>query len=242
MATVLVTRPSHQQHSFIKRCHELGLGTCSLPLLSIDALSVDTRNWQSEFENPNTAWIFTSRNAVLHAPFSNNPTGPVFAMGASTSAALKDTGRSVAVEPQVPFNSEALVEQMRIYTASKAIVVTGRGGRAYLGKQLLKLGWSVSVLECYARVPVQHSAADIDAALQQSDVLSLTSIESMDALLAQAKTNKPTNWHNKPIIVNSERARIAALEAGFTGAIYTAVPAGDDGQIEALKTWQATTL
>jgi len=35
--------------------------------------------------------------------------------------------------------------------------------------------------------------------------------------------------------VNSNRAQLAAELAGFTGPIYTAIPAGDIGQIKAIK-------
>lgn len=234
MPTVLVTRPRHQQEHFISLCQSLGLETHLLPLLRILQRDVDNELWQPHIDVPNTAWIFTSRNAVEYCPFNSNPIGPVFAMGASTAQALTLSGRTLAAIPEVPFNSEALVEQLRHANANSAVVVTGVGGRAYLGKELRSMNWKVSEVRCYQRIAEEHTKKTISAALNTADILSLTSIESMDALLSLAQ-HENTSWQTKPLVVNSERAVIAAKEAGFSGDIVTAVPAGDQGQIEAIK-------
>ena len=238
MSTVLVTRPRHQQQTFISLCESLGLHTFSLPLLRILPNEVDEVLWQSRLVDSNTAWIFTSRNAVEHCPFDINPVGPVFAMGASTAQALTASGRTLAAIPEVPFNSEVLVEQLRHANTNSAVIVTGIGGRAYLGKELRSMNWEVTEVRCYKRVAEKHTNSVVAEALNASDILSLTSIESMDVLLALIKqdiTCKPNNWLSKPLVVNSGRAVLAAKKAGFSGEIYTAVPAGDQGQITAIK-------
>ncbi len=240
MHTVLVTRPKHQQEHFISQCAALGLNTISLPLLRIEPRDVDPKLSESKLPDPHTAWIFTSRNAVTHCPFKLNPTGPVFAMGSSTARALETSGRQLAAEPDTPFNSEALVAQLVHGNAKSAVVITGVGGRAYLANELKRLNWNVTEVACYERIPVQHTKHTLIDALSQADILSLTSIESMDALIQQT-THVPTEeltsteWKKKPLIVNSERAVVAAETAGFTGKIIVAVPAGDNGQIDALK-------
>jgi len=254
MRTVLVSRPRHQQKHFVDLCQAIGLATVSLPLLSIKAIKVDDAHWQPHLNKPDVAWIFTSRNAVLHCPFNDVPVGPVFAMGASTMQALEASGRSVAIAPEVPFDSEALIAQLREYNIKDAVVVTGVGGRAWLADTLKSMNWSVVRLDCYQRLPVVHAPHTVIGALNASDVLSLTSIESMDALfvsVAKAKEFMQTRplapklddaWQEKPLIVNSQRAVDAAREAKFTGPILVAVPAGDAGQIQALESWLATTL
>lgn len=235
MTTVLVTRPRHQQDRFITLCQALGVSTVSLPLLKIVEHLVAASVWQPKFNDKNTAWIFTSKNAVLHCPFSESPTGPVFAMGASTAQALKNVGHTLAAVPDTPFNSEALINQLKTANASSAVVVTGIGGRAYLAKELRSMHWTVTEIPCYERIPEELDIAKVQNAIAACDILSLTSIESMDVLLDKAQNIK-TAWKSKPIIVNSERAVPAARDAGFTGKIVVAVPAGDDGQIVALKT------
>lgn len=233
MPTVLVTRPKHQQANFLALCQAHGLSTHSLPLIGITPRSVNTELWQSKLLQPNTAWIFTSRNAVEHCPFDSQPNGPVFAMGASTARTLENTGRTLAVEPEVPFNSEALVEQLKRANANSAVVVTGIGGRAYLGRELRSMNWAVTEVACYERYPEIHSEEALSSAVNTADILSLTSIESMDALCQQSG-NMESSWKSKPLIVNSARAIEAARTSGFTGVIKAAVPAGDQGQMTAI--------
>jgi len=247
--TVLVSRPRHQQRTFINLCQSIGLSTVSLPLLRIRPIALPDNLWQPHVNNPSIAWVFTSRNAVTHCPLKDKPAGPVFAMGASTAQALEASGRQVAIQPEVPFNSEALVEQLRHYAITAAAVVTGMGGRAWLGDKLIEMGWTVNRLACYERLAETHKPHIVVGAINASDVLSLTSIESMDALLQlvsqaeQHALSRPlapkldADWQEKPLIVNSERAITAAREAEFTGQIYVAVPAGDEGQFLALQEW-----
>ena len=167
--------------------------------------------------------------------FGLHPAGPVFAMGASTARALESIGHTLAVEPDVPFNSEALVAQLKQANTDKAVVVTGLGGRAYLGKELRSMNWAVTEIPCYERYFETHTKHAVTDALNTADILSLTSIESMDSLLEQSQHTND-NWQSKPLIVNSGRAKDAAKLAGFTGIIEVAIPAGDQGQIEAIKT------
>ncbi len=234
MTTVLVTRPKHQQERFISLCRSLGVNTCSLPLLQIVERTVPFELWEKSFHDKNSAWIFTSKNAVLHSPFSNSPDGPVFAMGASTAQALEEAGHKLAAMPDTPFNSEALVNQLKTCNARHALVVTGVGGRAYLAKELRLLKWTVTELPCYERLPETFTDEAVTDAVNACDILSLTSIESMDVLINSSE-HIDNQWKSKPLIVNSTRAVPAARKAGFTGTIKVAVPAGDDGQIAALK-------
>jgi len=235
MTTVLVTRPRHQQHRFIKLCHSLDVKTVSLPLLKMVEHPVTPKLWQPSFQDTNTAWIFTSKNAVLYCPFTESPAGPIFAMGSSTATALEDAGHKLADKPDTPFNSEALVAQLKTANAHSAVVITGIGGRTYLANELRSMNWTVTEVPCYERIPESHNIEDIKNAINKCDILSLTSIESMDVLI-EASKDINNEWKSKPIIVNSERAIAAARQSGFTGSILVAVPAGDDGQIAALKT------
>lgn len=236
MPTVLVTRPSHQQTRFIELCQQNGYDSLCLPLIKIEPRSTDVSAWRNQLSDPQTAWIFTSRNAVEHSPITTQPQGSFFAMGASTARALEAHGHTVAVEPDVPFNSEALIEQLKTVSANKAVVVTGVGGRAYLAKELRAMGWQVTEIACYERIPETHTTVDVESALVTADLLSLTSIESMDVLIELAKPLSVA-WKHKPLFVNSGRAIDAARQAGFTGDISVAIPAGDMGQIQAINNW-----
>jgi len=235
MKTVLVTRPKHQQQRFIDLCRNLGVRTVSLPLLKMVERKVPQMLWQTPFNDQHTAWVFTSKNAVMHCPFKQKPTGPVFAMGSSTASTLESQGYTLAATPQTPFDSEALIDQLKNANAHSAVVVTGIGGRTYLANELRSMGWTVTSIPCYERLPETWDIKVVERALNQCDILSLTSIESMDVLIDIAK-GIDHSWKSKPIIVNSARAVPAARQAGFTGEILVAVPAGDDGQIATLKT------
>ena len=114
------------------------------------------------------------------------------------------------------------------------MVVTGIGGRTYLANELRSMNWAVTEIPCYERIPEDLNTDVVQQALNACDVLSLTSIESMDALIEKTRTLND-EWKSKPLIVNSTRAVPAARDAGFTGDIRVAVPAGDEGQIEALR-------
>ncbi len=239
MPTVLVTRPSHQQTRFIQLCQQNGYETLCLPLIRIEPRDTDESSWKKHITDPHTAWIFTSRNAVEHSPITSQPAGSVFAMGASTARVLEQRNFTVAIEPNVPFNSEALIDQLALFAARQAVVVTGVGGRAYLTKELRGMNWDVTEIACYERIPETHSTTDVHHALANADLLSLTSIESMDVLVDLAKP-LDLDWQHKPIFVNSQRAITAARTAGFSGYIGVASPAGDIGQINAITAWLDT--
>ena len=171
---------------------------------------------------------------MLYCPFKESPVGPLFAMGSSTATALEEAGHTLAAIPDTPFNSEALVSQLKTVNANSAVVVTGIGGRTYLANELRSMNWAVTEIPCYERIPEDLNTDVVQQALNACDVLSLTSIESMDALIEKTRTLND-EWKSKPLIVNSTRAVPAARDAGFTGDIRVAVPAGDEGQIEALR-------
>ena len=198
MTTVLVTRPRHQQERFINLCHELGVKTVSLPLLKMVERKVSDEHWQPHFNDANTAWIFTSKNAVLYCPFKESPVGPLFAMGSSTATALEEAGHTLAAIPDTPFNSEALVSQLKTVNANSAVVVTGIGGRTYLANELRSMNWAVTEIPCYERIPEDLNTDVVQQALNACDVLSLTSIESMDALIEKTRTLND-EWKSKPL-------------------------------------------
>ena len=107
-------------------------------------------------------------------------------MGSSTAAALTSSGHRLAVIPEAPFNSEVLVEQLRLAKTSSAAVVTGLG-RAYSGKELHDMKWRVTEVRCYERVVELHDEQTLTDVLNTADILSLTSIESMDTPLKLTK-------------------------------------------------------
>jgi len=96
-ARVLVTRPKHQQSSFLARCADAGLDTLSLPC--IDILPVDCSIDTTEIAAAEFVF-FTSRNAVEFA-HSIQPLpwkgASVYCIGRATQRALSHFNQNLAV-------------------------------------------------------------------------------------------------------------------------------------------------
>lgn len=239
-ARVLVTRPKHQQSSFLARCADAGLDTLSLPCIdilpvdcSIDAADIDA----AEFI------FFTSRNAVEFAhtiqplPWNN---ASVYCIGRATQRALAQFNQDLAHPPIEPFTSEAFINWLKTQApVSSALIVKGVGGRDLIETYLAETGTSVIIKDVYKRVTPVVSDAERQRIFVDTppDIISITSDDVLRNLVNIAGPTYAHELHATPIIVNSERCADLAIRLGFDHGPIVASPPGDDGQIDGIMHW-----
>jgi len=237
---VLVTRPKHQQSSFIARCTDAGLDTLSLPC--IDILPVDCSINTTEIAAADFVF-FTSRNAVefahtlLPLPWKG---ASVYCIGRATQRALASFNQELAHPPIEPYNSEAFISWLKTQPAiSSALIIKGVGGRDLLETYLEDTGASVTVKNVYKRVTPVVSDAERQRIFIDTppDVISVTSDDVLRNLVNIAGPTYAHELHATPIVVNSERCANLAVRLGFDHGPIIASPPGDDGQIDGIKQW-----
>ena len=239
-ARVLVTRPKHQQSSFLARCADAGLDTLSLPC--IDILPVDCSIDSAEIAAAEFVF-FTSRNAVefAHAiqPLPWKETS-VYCIGRATQRALAHFNQDLAHPPIEPFTSEAFIDWLKTQPAiSSALMIKGVGGRDLIETFLEETGASVSIKNVYKRVTPVVSDAERHRVFVDTppDIISVTSDDVLRNLVNIAGPTYAAELHATPIVVNSERCADLAVRLGFDHGPIIANPPGDDGQIDGIKHW-----
>lgn len=239
MTTILITRPTGQQHDFTQRCQALGLTCLQLPSLCIRFLTDD--HISQSLSRATGIVLFTSKNAVLsasrHKPFPWQGV-EVHAIGKATANSLQSLSQSVSLIPAAPYNSEAYLKQISSRPKQQLLVIKGIGGRTLIHDHLLSQGWAVRQLEVYERsCPVIDQSA-IDAVFDQGipELVSITSDEALTNFLQMTPSVQPALFQSQ-LIVNSERCANAAMHQGFRLPPLVSKPPGDDGQILCLKRW-----
>jgi uroporphyrinogen-III synthase len=237
---VLVTRPKHQQDSFLARCSDAGLDTLSLPC--IDILPVDCSIDAAEIDAAEFVF-FTSRNAVefAHAiqPLPWNKAS-VYCIGRATQRALAQFNQDLAHPPIEPFTSEALIEWLKTQpTIKSALIVKGVGGRNLIESFFEQSGATVNIKDVYKRVTPVVSDAERHRIFVDTppNIISVTSDDVLRNLVNIAGPTYANELHATPIIVNSERCADLAVRLGFDHSPIIANPPGDDGQIDGIVCW-----
>ncbi len=242
---VLVTRPKHQADNFASEVQLLGAQALRVPVINIESIPLDAatrRQCQIVFDT-NGVFIFVSKNAVYsalaHFPLPWPKTIRVAAIGAATAKTLMDFGFEKVIFPQDRYDSEALLDQLSQYLclSDKIAILGGEQGREHLPVTLSQRGFSVFSVILYRRtLPVEQrkylQALCLNA---EPDIVTITSNAGIKNLLALADQNSADYLKALPLIVNSERAFRLARELGFINQILVAYPAGDHGQIAALR-------
>jgi uroporphyrinogen-III synthase len=226
---VLVTRPAHQAENLCRLIEAEGGSVVRLPLLAIEP---GTRAAEARrlLAAPRDLWIFTSANAVRHALPLLGETWPprLAAVGPATAAALAAAGQDAA-RPLAGASSEALLELPELADAAglRALVVTGEGGVEVLERGLAARGAVVERAEVYRRVPLPYPPEAVAAALRRSDVVVVTSGESLEQLVRLTPEGSRALLLKKPLVVPGARVVEKARELGFTQPPRLAEPMSD---------------
>lgn len=237
--SMLVTRPLPQATVLGQKVAARGAVALLLPAIEI-------RPVEASYSGSQDLLIFVSVNAVEHGVRLIDKTAvtSIAAIGKATAAALRDAGMPPNIVPPAGFNSEALLAhpQLQLAAASRVLIVRGRGGRELLQETFSSLGCHVETLDVYERVvPViderQRNEIETLWATQGIDVVTATSVETLDNLLALLSEQGRILLAATPLVVAGPRIRQAAIDRGLRGEIIVASGADDDSIIGAVSHW-----
>jgi len=239
---ILITRPLGQQISFAHECRKLEFEVSHIPCLAIEAF--DAGKLLGPLVDEAEIVLFTSQNAVLHAHEQHALPWfgvQVHAIGKATANLLSTFNQPLSLQPLAPFNSESCVRQLESLPAQSLLIVKGVDGRSLIAEQLRPLGWTVSTHDVYRRtLPIVSSVSITETFEKQPpDLISIGSNETLLNLMTLARDHEPTLLRSR-LLVNSQRCSELAASIGFTRAPLIAIPAGDEGQLIALRAWLST--
>jgi len=239
VAHILITRPLGQQLPFAQECRKMGFKVSHIPCLAIEAF--DSGQLLGPLLDTADIVLFTSQNAVLHA-HAQHPLPwigvQVHAIGNATAKLLSTFHQPLGTQPLAPFNSESCVRQLQRLPAQSLLIVKGVDGRSLIAEQLQPMGWTVSTHAVYRRTmpAVPHSLINEAFEKRPPDIVSIGSNETLLNLMTLTREYEPALLHSR-LLVNSHRCSELAASIGFTRVPLVAMPAGDEGQLKALRTW-----
>jgi uroporphyrinogen-III synthase len=236
---ILVTRPALQAEPLCQRITHLGGDVLRLPVLTIEARAVAAPSEQYDL------LIFISTNAVQHghAVLTAQSQARIAAVGAATASALQTLGHQIDITPEHAFNSETLLAHPLLQTPpAKILLVRGSGGRELLRDTLIARGSQVDVIEVYQRIavspsPQQYQALQTQLRNEQLDIISITSVEILQALNALLDEELRALAQRCTLLTGSARITEAARAAGWRGEHIIADSPEDSALISALTRW-----
>lgn len=237
--TILVTRPEPRTALLCEQIRHHGGQALALPALQIEPLS-------AEPAAPHDLAVFLSVHAVTHGVQLIQPTPDlkIAAIGRATAAALEAAGLQVHIVPEAGFTSEALLAHpdLDIEQARQVLLVRGQGGRQVLPEAFAEHGWQVTTREVYRRMAPTVPAENITAIEQHwaeegIDAVTLTSVETLQNLIALLSPRGRELLTDTALVAPSERILEAAREAGLQGTGILATAADDESLIGALARW-----
>lgn len=248
--TVVVTRPAHQAETLCRLLEHHQARVIRFPVLEIvpvhsDSLSQLLHN----LANFDIA-IFISPNAVHQAMAEIAVTGAlprsikVAAVGKPSADALAQYGVTVDIFPQQAFNSEALLAlpAMQHIEGKRVVIFRGVGGRELLATTLIERGAQVDYAECYRRQKPRQNSQTLNSELlaHKVDIIIVTSGEGLENLVDLVGASAVSHLQRLPLVVVSERMKIAAEKLGFQSDIVVAAKASDEDLFNAVLQWRQT--
>lgn len=236
---VLITRPALQAEGLCKHIVDLGGTVLRLPALSIEVQPVALSATHYDL------LIFISSNAVQHgqAILKAQPQARIAAVGLATAQALQALGYRIDVTPEQAGNSEALLAHpLLMNPPTNILIVRGNGGRELLRDTLTARGSTVDIAEVYTRRPAVTDATQLAAVTQQLqagelDIISITSVETLQALDALFAPDTRQLAHACTLLAGSARIASAARDAGWQGECVIADSPEDVRLVAALTRW-----
>lgn len=222
-ARILVTRPLDQAQNLCNLITDAGGIALRCSTLEIVENQPDPLAVQAAAQSD---WlIFTSSNAVNFAIRAFNGKMPVknglqiAAIGLATAQALQSAGWPVACVPLREFNSEGLLAEPALQAVEglSCVIVRGVGGREKLAELLSARGAKVAYLEVYRRVKPETELSELSHFLtnDQLDIVTITSGEALQNLMAMVTEPLSAMLKTLPLIVVSDRIRQIAEQMGF---------------------------
>lgn len=235
--SVLVTRPAERARGLAAAIERRGGRALRCPALVIEPVAPAAGD--RDLPAAPDIMLFTSPSAVDHGVDRLAPQARAAAVtgavGDGTAAALARRGLTVTITPVGSSDSEGLLAAPALATERVreriVVIVRGQGGRQLLAQALTERGARVHHLAVYRRRP----PAALDTALAASaDIVTVTSREALENLLAPLDASQRTRMLSRPVATTGSRVSDAAREAGFRNRIIAAATPGDNDLAEAV--------
>lgn len=241
---ILVTRAAHQSAGLCRLIRHHGGRAVPFPALEI-APAREPEAVAGVLRQPWDVVLFVSPNAVESAcgllGERRLKAGHLGAVGKATAAALTQAGYPIDLIPSGRYDSEGLLalpglQQMQ---GRQVLIVRGEGGRPLLGDSLRARGAKVGYAEVYRRIrPTTETAPLLRCWAKEIDLVTATSIEVLDNLVAMLEDDGWPLLRRTPLLVISERMREAAEGMDFE-TILLAAGADDASVMDAICRWAA---
>jgi uroporphyrinogen-III synthase len=240
--TVVVTRPRAQAERFATLVSRAGGTPLLLPALEIEPIELDPAARERLRPDAFDWTIYTSANSVesslrqLPRPTRTR----IAAVGRGTARALAGHGLDVNALPSRTADSEGLLalDEFASIAGQRILILKGEGGRTLLREQLERRGAEVTTGDLYRRVPATTDAAAFAALGRACDngavVITVTSAESLAALLAALPPDQRPRVYDAILVVPGERVASAARAHHWRGPLRVAASAEDEAMAAAL--------
>lgn len=232
---VVSLRPVGQHRRLLRAAEALGADGLSLPGLRLAAREDTPTRVVLGSALQGSHVIFTSPAAVRFAVRLRMlaPDAPiraprtVFALGATTRAALRRAGIADVVVPSRATSESLLaLPELASVRGLRIGVVTAPGGRGLLAQRLRERGARLAIAEVYARAPARlnrtHSLRLLAA--RGHGAVFLTSAESLRNVLAALRDDARAALLRCVAVVSSERLAAIARATGFPTVIRADAP------------------
>jgi uroporphyrinogen-III synthase len=228
---LLLTRPAEECVALAQVLAEQGVVSSSLPLLEIEALSLDEPQLGvlRAFDRY-AAIIVVSKPAArlglaaLSRYWPQLPRPAWFTVGAASAQVLQDHGCQVSF-PAAGDDSEALLQLPALHQAiagpaPRVLIMRGEGGRELLAERLTEQGASVDYLELYRRcLPVYpHGTLSARVCGERLNGLVVSSGQGFEHLRQLAGEDWP-QLAQLPLFVPSPRVAAQARDAGAQNVV-----------------------
>ena len=253
---ILVTRPEPAAARLADAFAAEGAVVHRVPALAIAPVE-DTTSAERLRARPAdiSVIVFTSVNAVegffgpMPGAASDRLPAAVLAVGRATAEALRARGVARVHTPRGRFDSEGLLScaqlEGRRVSGRLVALVKGEGGRALLGKELVRRGAEVVEVNGYRRRAPERLAEMLEGVRESIDVVTVTSADALENLAGAAPWT--ASWLSERILVTvSDRiagiarardlSRVAVAAGADAASIVDAavraladVPGGDAG-------------
>ena len=162
----------------------------------------------------------------------------MFAVGATTALMLQAADIRVDGVPSGLSGANGLraLPTFRNVSNQRVVVFRGNGGESSLLEWLKNEGARVFVAETYRRaMPIEINSAVIELCQQATiDVITLTSVTSVEHLFALLPDNTHRMLKNATVVTLSQRIARYCESQGFQGAILVADAANDQALVETI--------
>ena len=225
---LLLTRPAQECTALAQALAEQGVASNCLPLLEIEALSLDEPSLDllRAFDRY-AAVIVVSKPAArlglaeLSRHWPQLPRPAWFTVGAASAQILQEHGCQVSY-PEAGDDSEALLQLPALHQAvsgpsPRVLIMRGEGGRELLAERLAEQGASVDYLQLYRRYLPDYPDGTLSTRVagERLNGLVVSSGQGFEHLLQLAGDD----WPQLALFGPSPRVAAQAREAGAQNVV-----------------------